>query len=626
MKRVMQFMSILLVGMMVGCGSANSLPELNAEFDGAYAKSKGSRLIVGTGEVERVWELTDEGLSTVSMKNLKSGKVWSVDSRECDWSVVGLTDGSTNVELLSLTAVRSDDEGFTSEHLDVVAELFYPSTKTTVKYHIWAYPDAPGLRTQLYVKGDSSLAIASESAAEGVTFKTTKGKIKSDYAAGGVADKHFASIIEGEVVEIQILDIDLDKEYQVGMSLWSYDRSDVVQTITITSVDGENKKIVAKEIKTPNYKRDKEQATAIVFDLPTDILLDGSCRVVISGNNNYSTISEIYVYEKSQKKYTVNGDVERVEALASSAPAGYTLSGYFDCGEKSGGQQIPYNGYVDRLPVDAGALSRTYVGYFNDTQHRNTHETPLIREQKSVETVESEKINWANIVAVDDLSGEGIVLLKESHKCVNQYGVDTGDFEVSELGLYNSGLGLSIADISTSEYKWCWASWSILYSGDEADRQLAIKRFDRARYPIDPSRDIYIQANTWGSDRNRDASKEDNILVELDVQKELGVDIQQIDDGWQNNNKDWELREDWYPEGWSRVRAKAADVGVKLGLWGAAMPIQLEDLKRTYDEGGFVSYKLDFASLGNHKNLDELMAKIRSFIEYTDHKVRVTWD
>lgn len=613
-------------GLATACGDARQLPQLDVEFQSAYALTDGSELLVGTGEVERKWKLTDEGLSTLYVKNLLSGKEWNANQNDCDWEVAGLTTDADDAQIIALTALKANDDGFTSEYLDVVAEVLYPSTNTTVKYHIWAYPDAPGLRTQLYVKGDATLAKGAERTAEGVSFKTIKGKNKENYAASGVAKKHYASTIEGKEVEVQILGIDLDKSYKVGVSLWNYENNDAVQNLVITSVDGESKKVIAENIEVPNYKKDKAAPKEMVFDLPTDILLDGSCRLIVSCGDGNATISEIYLYENSDAEYSINGKVERVDELKSGAESGYVLAGYFDCGEKNGGVQLPYNGYVDRLSVDARDLNRSYVGYFNDTQHRNTAETPLIKESESCAAVESENINWANLVAVDDAEGDGVVMLKESHKCVNQYGVDTGDFEVSESGVYNSGLGLSVADVALDEYKWCWASWSVVYTGGEAERQLAVKRFDRARYPIDPERDIYIQANTWGSDRSREASREENILVELDVQKELGIDIQQIDDGWQNNNKDWELRSDWYPEGWSRVRAKAAENGVKLGLWGAAMPIGLDDLKRSYDEGGFVSYKLDFASFNNHKDMDDLMSKVRSFIEYTNHSVRVNWD
>jgi hypothetical protein len=63
-----------------------------------------------------------------------------------------------------------------------------------------------------------------------------------------------------------------------------------------------------------------------------------------------------------------------------------------------------------------------------------------------------------------------------------------------------------------------------------------------------------------------------------------------------------------------------------LGLWGAAMPITLEALKISYDEAHFVSYKLDFAKLNTHQQMEDMVQKARQFIAYTNHKVRINWD
>lgn len=154
------FVSALFAACFVQCNVVASaqLPKLKAKLGSAYAKTKGEMLIVGSGRMERTWILGEDGLSTIEVRDLVSGESWRNESGVCDWSVVGLTDGADEVQVVSLTAVESTDEGFTSEHLDVVAELLYPSTNTTVKYHIWVYPDAPGVRTQLYIKGDASLA------------------------------------------------------------------------------------------------------------------------------------------------------------------------------------------------------------------------------------------------------------------------------------------------------------------------------------------------------------------------------------------------------------------------------------------------------------------------------------
>ncbi len=620
-------LAIFAISTLMSCQS-KTLPNVDIKLENSYARTEGKHLVVGTGAIERKWILSDNGLSTSQIKNSLTEYVWQPTNKEakCDWSIVGLTE--QQAELKGITATISNDNNFTSQHICVIAEIYYPHTETTIKYQIWAYPNAPGIRTQLFVKGEPSLSnTAKQSSDNGVTFKLIRGTNKSNYEANGVAPRHLSTTIEDSSnIEIQASGLDINKKYKIGLNLWNFAVVGALQDITITSVDGENKSKIANSIEVPNYKKNGDFAKNLLLDIPMEVLLDDSCRIIITSESEHTSVAEICIYEESDIKYIINGDVERVENLVKDVPQGYTLAGYYNCGDRDSGAKIQHNGYVEHIGIDATQLNRHYIGYFNDTQHRNSHDTPLIRTTTKSNSVDTESVNWASIMSLYDSADNGLMIVKESHKCVNSHGVDTGDFAISKDGIFNSGLGLNISDINRDEFKWLWASWSIVYSGNEADRQLALKRFDRARFPIDATRDIYIQANTWGSDRGRLAAKEDNILVELDVQSELGVDIQQIDDGWQNNNKEWLLRDDWYPEGWSRVRRKAQESGVKLGLWGAAMPISLDDLKRTYDEGNFVSYKLDFASLGNHKNMNALMNKVREFIEYTDHSVRVNWD
>jgi len=180
------------------------------------------------------------------------------------------------------------------------------------------------------------------------------------------------------------------------------------------------------------------------------------------------------------------------------------------------------------------------------------------------------------------------------------------------------------ADLSPDSYKWYWASWTIVWQGDNEAGRLAIKQFDRARYTVIPELDIYTMANTWGSSRNRDAAIESNVLKEIDLQARIGIDIQQIDDGWQDKN--WHPSAQAYPTGWKNVVERAKSQNVKLGLWGAAMPITAEALRYNYDNAGFTTFKLDFANLSTHDKIDETIGKIRSFVLYTKHNVRVNWD
>ncbi len=65
---------------------------------------------------------------------------------------------------------------------------------------------------------------------------------------------------------------------------------------------------------------------------------------------------------------------------------------------------------------------------------------------------------------------------------------------------------------------------------------------------------------------------------------------------------------------------------MKLGLWCAGECIDLPYLQKSFDAVGFQWYKLDFMNCTNRQKLDALLAKVRAFALYADHKTRVNWD
>jgi hypothetical protein len=436
------------------------LPKLNTLLASASTWTQDDVLTISTGVVSRELTWTGKGLVTTGLHDLRIHKNWATslcDNQSADWSFPGLTEG--NATLLSLSAAPSTDEGFTSEHLEVVAEIEYPDTGITLKLVIWAYPDAPGLRTQLWLKGRA-------------------------------AD------------------------------------------------------------------------------------LDYVCRTENSADT-------------SERR-------------------------------------------VDYLPISEGQL--TGFGYFNNTQNRHSEAHHLSKEERLTE----EDVNWASVLFVEGNTG-GLAWVKESHKCVNRSGVDTGNFVRDAVGLHNFGSALS-AEFIRSDYRWCWAASVVLYPESTSDaRELAMKQFDRARFPIDATRDVWIKANTWGSgDSNLESvakASELEVLKELDSMSDLGIDLLQVDDGWQKGRSmeadakthEWYPREDWYPNGWSTLRKAAAEKGIQLGLW-TAYTAKLEDLKRNFDEAGFVTWKYDFTHIDNYENLFHHWSKFRDFILYTDHKAHMALD
>jgi len=639
---------ILFFTLLAGCSSKQMLTDIDITLSGASVKTDKKILIVNTGKVERTWELTQTGLKTVSFRMNDSSEIYSNEQSDisCDWTYFGIIDDHSKARLINLSAKNSTDEGFTSEHIEVEAEFEYREVETFVKYSIWIYPGAQGIRTQLHIKGNGAEYLDREKLLklDEVTFTLEKGSNNDNYKAKAIAELPVASTTEdNNQVEYCIQGVNNKNKNKLGFTWWDYEGSGISQNVLLASMDGKVKTQPLNNVILPNFKKDHAGYEMIIINIPEEVIIDGAFRVIFEKTNgDKAVVSELFAFEEgAEKRQIKNGKNERIDKIQQGAPSGYNLIGYVDCGAPIKGEKLIPTGMVDHIPFNPHEKKVKFVGYYNDTQHRNKPETPLIKEDVSIFKTNPLQNTWSSLVAVSKHQS-GLVMVKESHKCVNQYGNDTGGFGIAQSGLSNTGTGVFPSDILKDDYSWCWASWSILYNGGQNELEKAIKEFERYRYPVDHSRDIYIQANTWGSDRGRAASKEANVLTELESQMDLGIDIQQIDDGWQNSSvrmfdaqtqeegakadNEWHVRKDWYPEGWQNVVKKSDETGVHLGLWGAAQPMTLDALKWNYDQAGFVSYKLDFANLGSHKQINELTEKIRSFIKYTNHRVRVNWD
>lgn len=126
----------------------------------------------------------------------------------------------------------------------------------------------------------------------------------------------------------------------------------------------------------------------------------------------------------------------------------------------------------------------------------------------------------------------------------------------------------------------------LAYAGGRLGRIEALQTYQRQLRRYDPQRDGMFLSNTWG-DRSRDARiNEAFMLKEIEAGARLGVDVIQIDDGWQkgrsaNSAKGkgvwngywaadpefWQPDPQRFPAGLGPVVKAARDKGMKFGLW-----------------------------------------------------------
>ncbi len=182
-----------------------------------------------------------------------------------------------------------------------------------------------------------------------------------------------------------------------------------------------------------------------------------------------------------------------------------------------------------------------------------------------------------NIVDVQDrLTGDGTVYLRLA-PLPGSRNWDGPDFRVRP----DSPKGVEIIDRPCR-------TLTIPYRGGDFGRRKALLAAQRKLRPYVPGRDGQFLSNTWG-DRNRDARLSEAFMMkEIEAAAKLGVDVIQIDDGWQRGRtanssaangdgvwegywaKDpdfWKPDAARFPNGLAPLVSAAAKKGIRFGLW-----------------------------------------------------------
>ncbi|MBE6645784.1 MAG: hypothetical protein E7612_10505 [Ruminococcaceae bacterium] len=130
---------------------------------------------------------------------------------------------------------------------------------------------------------------------------------------------------------------------------------------------------------------------------------------------------------------------------------------------------------------------------------------------------------------------------------------------------------------------------------------------------------LHAMSNTWGDRNGRSSVNDEFICREIDSGSDLGLDVVQIDDGWQKGIPDtydevglrvfegdfWGLKSDIFPRGLAPLSEYANEKGVELGLWFAPhsrgqfehYDRDINVLKKAFFEWNIKYFKLDMLQL-----------------------------
>lgn len=168
----------------------------------------------------------------------------------------------------------------------------------------------------------------------------------------------------------------------------------------------------------------------------------------------------------------------------------------------------------------------------------------------------------------------------------------------------------------------------LAYTGGVAGRTVVLQDFQRQLRRYEPKRDGMLLSNTWG-DRSADSRvSEAFILKEIEAGARLGVDVMQIDDGWQKGMSGnssfgkgawgkfyaadpdfWTPHPERFPNGLDPLVKAAKERQMELGLWFA--PDSEESNAHWERDANLI--------LGNYKKLGVKYVKIDA-VEIADRK------
>ena len=233
-----------------------------------------------------------------------------------------------------------------------------------------------------------------------------------------------------------------------------------------------------------------------------------------------------------------------------------------------------------------------------------------------------------NVFLFDNyMENKGLLVVKDSP--THLYQLLENDDSLRVKGTRNAdivGAGLH-GDIDTDD--WCQLYGTTVGVGDTDELLVEYRQLYRVQYLAPAFKEPFIMSNTWG-DRSQDSRVcEEFMLKEIEAGAKLGVDIIQIDDGWQKgvtiNSKArkssiwegfyaadpdfWAVHPQRFPHGLKPLVKKAARHGIRFGLWFAPDSSHefanwrrdvdtVLNLHRTY---GISSFKLDSVNLLSKK-------------------------
>ncbi len=258
-----------------------------------------------------------------------------------------------------------------------------------------------------------------------------------------------------------------------------------------------------------------------------------------------------------------------------------------------------------------------------------------------------------NVFCINDYTSDNsIMLIKHSpteSSALNRKGPDFTMQGSVYATLY--GTGINFNDLPDGKVPYYASAVGV---GKSENIYEEMWRYNTAFCADDPRQSLFCMSNTWG-DRSQDmAVCESFMLKEIERARQMGVDIIQIDDGWQlgitansrrksggvwegyyaDNNDFWVVNPERFPNGLEVVVDKAKQYGIEFGLWFSPDSSKdfenyekdINTLMNLYNKYGIRYFKLDGVKIRNKLCEMRFMKMLEELTKRTHGDMRFNLD
>lgn len=316
--------------------------------------------------------------------------------------------------------------------------------------------------------------------------------------------------------------------------------------------------------------------------------------------------------------------------------------------ELAGRKSVLTYSYADSFGSQSENLSLRVVELHDQTDHTNT-----LVQTTDVELYFRERAAYNGQIFMigDRMTNETCIAAKLSPCHDAQYAQEGSDFRSDGNGSIRlCSPGIDAACVSKDT--WTPAYTCVLGLCPTPEREAAFRRWYASGMPEEP---LYIISNTWG-DRNQDKCIcESFMLREIECAARLGVDVVQIDDGWEKGvtknsalhsggvwsggyrafDPDfWAVDRTKFPGGLEPVLEAAKTNGLRMGLWFSPdaandyenYRLDVETLCNFFEKDDIAYFKFDGMNVENRRAEQNVADLITGLTERSNGKIVVNMD